>query len=58
LMLLMLAVMITTLFTEAFSLTLIWGLPFLGVMTLIYVLRFRAARPVAGEAPTPLPLRR
>ena len=57
-LLLMLAVMVTTLFTEAFSLTLIWGLPFLGVMTLIYLLRFRASRPVAGEAPAPLPLRR
>ncbi|MCY1422071.1 hypothetical protein D9M71_377400 [compost metagenome] len=57
-LLLMLAVMVTTLFTEEFSLTLICGLPFLLVVGLIYVLRFRQTRSTDGSAPRPLPIRR
>ncbi|MCY1463101.1 hypothetical protein D9M71_809490 [compost metagenome] len=56
-LLLMLAVMVTTLFTEEFALTLVCGVPFLLVMALIYVLRLRKSRPVEGEAPRPLPIR-
>ncbi|MDN7144196.1 amino acid permease [Pseudomonas sp. JQ170] len=56
-LLLMLAVMLTTLFTEEFFLTLVCGVPFLLVMALIYFLRLRRSRPVDGEAPSPLPIR-
>jgi L-asparagine transporter-like permease len=38
---LMAAVLITTRFTPAFRLTLIFGIPFLGFLTLVYLLRFR-----------------
>ncbi|MBH3428533.1 amino acid permease [Pseudomonas alkylphenolica] len=57
-LLLMLAVMLTTLFTEEFALTLVCGVPFLLLMGLIYALRYRKSRAVDGEAPSPLPIRR
>ncbi|ROQ55797.1 amino acid permease [Pseudomonas putida] len=56
-LLLMVAVMLTTLFTEEFFLTLVCGVPFLLVMALIYFLRFRRSRSIDGEAPSPLPIR-
>ncbi|MBC2658813.1 amino acid permease [Pseudomonas sp. MSSRFD41] len=56
-LLLMLAVMVTTLFTEPFFLTLVCGLPFLGLILSIYYLRFRGKRALDAEAPKPLPLR-
>lgn len=52
----MLAVMITTLFTEQFFLTLVCGLPFLALILLIYYLRFRGQRPLDAAAPKPLPI--
>ncbi|NWL77217.1 amino acid permease [Pseudomonas taiwanensis] len=56
-LLLMLAVMLTTLFTEEFALTLACGVPFLMLMGLIYALRFRRSPVVEGDAPKPLPIR-
>ncbi|GLZ88303.1 amino acid permease [Metapseudomonas resinovorans] len=56
-LLLMLAVMLTTLFTEEFALTLTCGVPFLMLMGLIYALRFRRSPVVEGDAPKPLPIR-
>jgi len=38
---LMAAVLITTLFTPAFRLTLVFGVPFLAVLALLYLLRYR-----------------
>ncbi|WP_236207558.1 amino acid permease [Pseudomonas tohonis] len=55
---LMLALMVTTLFTEAFAPTLLCGLPFLAVILLIYALRFRQRAPLEGDAPKPLPIQR
>ncbi|MEK1907860.1 MAG: amino acid permease [Pseudomonas sp.] len=57
-LLLMLAVMVTTLFTEEFALTLVFGVPFLVVVGVIYVLRFRKTRAIEGDAPKPLPIQR
>lgn len=57
-LLLMLAVMITTLFTEEFAPTLYCGIPFLAVILVIYYLRFRHKAPVLTDAPKPLPLQR
>ncbi|MBK5540382.1 amino acid permease [Pseudomonas sp. TH05] len=56
-LLLMLAVMVTTLFTAEFELTLWIGLPFLGLILLIYFLRFRHKAPLIADAPKPLPIR-
>ena len=56
-LLLMLAVMVTTLFTAEFELTLWIGLPFLGLILLIYCLRFRHKAPLTADAPKPLPIR-
>ena len=42
------AVMITTFFTEAFKMTLVFGVPFLLLLTLVYYLCFRKPRTVAG----------
>ena len=42
---LMAAVLLTTAFTEAFRLTLVFGLPFLGALTLLYMLRYRGGAP-------------
>ena len=39
------AVLLTTAFTEAFRLTLVFGLPFLGALTLLYMLRYRGGAP-------------
>ena len=55
---LMLAVMVTTLFTEEFAPTLLCGIPFLAVILLIYFLRFRQKAAVSTDAPKPLPLQR
>ncbi|MGA6107952.1 amino acid permease [Pseudomonas solani] len=57
-LLLMLALMVTTLFTEEFAPTLLCGLPFLAVILLIYALRFRQRAPLEGDAPKPLPIQR
>lgn len=57
-LLLMLAVMVTTLFTEEFAPTLLCGIPFLAVILLIYFLRFRQKAAVSTDAPKPLPLQR
>jgi L-asparagine transporter-like permease len=38
---LMAAVLLTTAFTSAFRMTLVFGLPFLGILSLIYLLRYR-----------------
>ncbi len=38
----MVAVLVTTAFTSAFRLTLVFGLPFLGLLALVYRLRHRA----------------
>ena len=54
----MLAVMVTTLFTEEFAPTLLCGIPFLAVILLIYFLRFRQKAAVSTDAPKPLPLQR
>jgi L-asparagine transporter-like permease len=40
---LMAALLITTAFTDAFRTTLIFGLPFLAVLVLLYYFRYRAA---------------
>jgi L-asparagine transporter-like permease len=40
---LMAAVLVTTAFTQAFRLTLVFGVPFLGVLTLLYLLRYRGS---------------
>jgi hypothetical protein len=40
--------MITTFFTEAFKMTLVFGVPFLLLLTLVYYLCFRKPRVVAG----------
>lgn len=45
---LMAAVLLTTAFTSAFRLTLVFGLPFLAVLSLIYLLRYRP-RPAAAH---------
>jgi L-asparagine transporter-like permease len=42
---LMAAVLVTTAFTQAFRLTLVFGLPFLGALTLLYLLRYRGGAP-------------
>ena len=42
------AVMITTYFTEAFKMTLVFGVPFLAILTLAYWLFFRKSRAPAG----------
>ena len=42
---LMAAVLLTTAFTQAFRLTLVFGLPFLGALTLLYMLRYRGGAP-------------
>jgi L-asparagine transporter-like permease len=47
---LMAAVLITTLFTPAFRLTLIFGVPFLACLTLVYLLRYR--KPAAASSVT------
>ncbi|MBB4822220.1 L-asparagine transporter-like permease [Pseudomonas alcaligenes] len=57
-LLLMLALMVTTLFTKEFAPTLLCGLPFLAVILLIYALRFRQRAPIEGDAPKPLPIQR
>lgn len=41
---LMLAILITTAFTAEFRMTLVYGLPFLGLLTILYWLRFRRFR--------------
>jgi L-asparagine transporter-like permease len=38
---LMAAVLLTTAFTSAFRMTLVFGLPFLAILSLIYLLRYR-----------------
>jgi L-asparagine transporter-like permease len=40
---LMAALLLTTAFTDAFQMTLVFGLPYLGILALIYHLRFRGA---------------
>jgi L-asparagine transporter-like permease len=40
---LMAALLITTAFTEAFRMTLVFGLPYLGCLALIYFLRYRGS---------------
>jgi L-asparagine transporter-like permease len=40
---LMAAVLVTTAFTQAFRLTLVFGLPFLGALTVLYLLRYRGS---------------
>ena len=57
-LLLMLAVIVTTLFTGEFAPTLLCGIPFLAVILLIYFLRFRQKAAVSTDAPKPLPLQR
>jgi len=57
-LLLMLAIMITTLFTEEFAPTLLCGIPFLVVILLIYFLRFRQKPSALTDEPKPLPLQR
>jgi L-asparagine transporter-like permease len=52
-LLLMGAVMITTYFTDAFNMTLVFGVPFLVVLTVIYGIFFR--KPKTAEALRPLP---
>jgi L-asparagine transporter-like permease len=47
---LMAAVLLTTAFTSAFRMTLVFGLPFLGILSLIYLLRYRP-RSAAAHAP-------
>ncbi|WP_432261796.1 amino acid permease [Cupriavidus sp. TMH.W2] len=47
---LMLAILLTTLFTEAFRMTLLTGLPFLAVLTVAYYAWFRRRRAAAGLA--------
>jgi len=47
------AVMITTYFTDAFKMTLVFGVPFLVVLTVIYGIFFR--KPKTAEALRPLP---
>ena len=46
----LLAIMLTTLFTDAFRMTLLTGIPFLAVLSVAYLLRFRHR---AGPAPLP-----
>jgi AAT family amino acid transporter len=40
---LMAALLLTTAFTEAFRMTLVFGLPYLGCLVIIYILRNRSA---------------
>jgi L-asparagine transporter-like permease len=47
---LMAAVLLTTAFTSAFRMTLVFGLPFLAILSLIYLLRYRP-RSAAARAP-------
>jgi L-asparagine transporter-like permease len=47
------AVMITTYFTEAFKMTLVFGVPFLLILSIVYGLFFRKTKRV--EALHPLP---
>jgi len=47
---LMAAVLITTLFTPAFRLTLVFGVPFLACLALIYLLRYRKPAPASSIA--------
>jgi hypothetical protein len=44
----MAAVLITTLFTPAFRLTLVFGVPFLACLVLIYRRRYRKSLPAAS----------
>jgi AAT family amino acid transporter len=46
---LMAALLLTTAFTDAFRLTLAFGLPFLGVLAVIYRLRYRGRTPKPGS---------
>ncbi|MNP69039.1 hypothetical protein D3C76_1650810 [compost metagenome] len=41
------AVMITTYFTEAFKMTLVFGVPFLLLLTVVYGVFFRKPKPVS-----------
>jgi L-asparagine transporter-like permease len=52
---LMAAVLLTTAFTSAFRMTLVFGLPFIAILSLIYLLRYRRRRGVHRES---LPYRR
>lgn len=47
------AVMITTYFTDAFTMTLVFGVPFLLILTVVYWIFFR--KPGAAVALNPLP---
>jgi L-asparagine transporter-like permease len=42
---LMAAVLLTTAFTSAFRMTLVFGLPFIAILSLIYLLRYRRHPP-------------
>jgi L-asparagine transporter-like permease len=44
---LMAAILLTTAFTSAFRMTLVFGLPFIAILSLIYLLRYRPRSPAA-----------
>jgi len=47
------AVMITTYFTEAFKMTLVFGVPFLVLLTVVYGVFFRKPRAAGELSPVP-----
>ncbi|MPT05157.1 MAG: amino acid permease, partial [Delftia sp.] len=47
----MLGVIVTTYFTEVFHMTLLTGLPFLGLLALVYALWYRPRAQAARTAP-------
>ena len=47
---LMVAVLVTTAFTDAFRLTLVFGLPFLAVLIVVYAFRYRQLVPGGGSS--------
>jgi L-asparagine transporter-like permease len=49
-LLLMGAVMITTYFTDAFKMTLVFGVPFLVILSIVYGLFFRKAKSISLSA--------